>query len=240
MKFDPRYVAARKILLDAFFALAPHGHAIILCGAQAIYLHTGEGDLAIAPYTTDGDLAINPSLLNDLPHLEEAMRAANFELQSEDRFQPGIWMAPAEVDGVQIMIPVDLIVPDGVAQSGGRRGARLGVHGNRAARRTVGLEAALLDHLPMKVESLDPLDRRSILVEVAGIPALLIAKAHKIKDRIDGTRASRVIDKDAADIFRMMQRGDPAAISSVLRNLAESPSAGETTVDAISILVDLF
>ena len=50
---DPRYVAARKVLLDALFALAPHGKAVIVAGAQAIYLHTGASDIGIAPYTTD-------------------------------------------------------------------------------------------------------------------------------------------------------------------------------------------
>jgi hypothetical protein len=37
---DARYVAARRVLLDALTALAPHGDAVILAGAQAIYLHT--------------------------------------------------------------------------------------------------------------------------------------------------------------------------------------------------------
>jgi hypothetical protein len=49
---DARYVAARRVLLDALTVLAPHGDAIILAGAQAVYLHTGTADLAIAPYTT--------------------------------------------------------------------------------------------------------------------------------------------------------------------------------------------
>ena len=30
---DPRYVAARRVLLDALVALAPHGKAIIVAGA---------------------------------------------------------------------------------------------------------------------------------------------------------------------------------------------------------------
>ena len=48
---DPRYVQARRVLLDALFALAPYGAAIIVAGAQAIYLHTGDADFAIAPFT---------------------------------------------------------------------------------------------------------------------------------------------------------------------------------------------
>ena len=40
-EFDPLYVEARRILLDALFALRSHRPAIIVAGAQAIYLRTG-------------------------------------------------------------------------------------------------------------------------------------------------------------------------------------------------------
>src|SRR3990172_12331902 len=57
---DPLYVKAREVLLDALEALAPHRSSLVLVGAQAIYLHTGEADVAVAPYTTDADLVIDP------------------------------------------------------------------------------------------------------------------------------------------------------------------------------------
>jgi len=47
------------VLLDALFALAPVWCAIIVAGAQAIYLHTGDADFAIAPFTIDSDFVIN-------------------------------------------------------------------------------------------------------------------------------------------------------------------------------------
>ena len=68
-----RVRGSRRVLLDALTALAPHGAAFIVAGAQAVYLHTGDADLAVAPYTTDGDLALNPRLLRGEPKLEEAM-----------------------------------------------------------------------------------------------------------------------------------------------------------------------
>lgn len=37
---DPEYVAARGVLLDALEALAEHRNAILLVGAQAVYLRT--------------------------------------------------------------------------------------------------------------------------------------------------------------------------------------------------------
>ena len=47
---DPEYIAARRVLLDALEALGENRKALVLVGAQAIYLHVGEGDLAVAPY----------------------------------------------------------------------------------------------------------------------------------------------------------------------------------------------
>ena len=59
--YEPEYVAARRVLLDVLEALNAHRKAVILVGAQAIYLHVGEGDLAVSPYTTDGDLSTRAS-----------------------------------------------------------------------------------------------------------------------------------------------------------------------------------
>ncbi len=54
------YVLSRRVLLDALEALGKHRQAVILVGSQAVYLHVGDADLAVAPFTTDGDLAIVP------------------------------------------------------------------------------------------------------------------------------------------------------------------------------------
>ena len=59
LELDERYVVARRVLLDALTALAPHIDAVSW-RAQAVYLHTGTADLAVAPYTTDGDLVWTP------------------------------------------------------------------------------------------------------------------------------------------------------------------------------------
>lgn len=68
--------------------------------------------------------------------------------------------ARTTVEGHEIVVPVDLIVPEGAATGGGRRGARLGAHGRRAARRALGLEAALADRSPMEIAALESGDRR--------------------------------------------------------------------------------
>ena len=46
-------VRARRALLDALEALGPHLDAVVLIGAQAIYLHTGDAPVALAPFTKD-------------------------------------------------------------------------------------------------------------------------------------------------------------------------------------------
>jgi hypothetical protein len=155
------------VLLDALDALACHRDAVILAGAQAIYVRTGEADLdaSVAPYTTDADLALDPRALGPDPRIEAAMMAAGFRLTPE----PGIWITPVDVDGRPVDVPVDLLVPETLAGSG-RRAARLPPHGKNAARRIPGLEAAIADHDPVWIASLEPeADPRRLLVEVAGV-----------------------------------------------------------------------
>lgn len=239
---DPQYVAARRVLLNALATLAPHGKAVILVGAQAVYLRTGHSDLAIAPFTTDGDLALDPTLLGDEPHLAESMHAAGFDLQlaSGGAPEPGIWIATERISGADVAIPIDLIVPEAASSGEGRRGARLGIHGDRAARRAVGLEATLVDHSPMTITSLDSVDDREIVVEVAGVAALLVAKAHKIRDRTASGRTDRLADKDAADIYRIMQTARSTDVAATLTLLSRHAVAGPVTLDALIYLRELF
>ena len=140
---DPLYVRARTALLDAADALAEQFDAIVLVGAQAIYLHTGDADFAAAELTTDADFCVAPANLRDTPLLAESLETHGFSLTEH----PGAWMSP---DG----IPVDLMVPEALAGAGSR-GARLGPHGNKAARRATGLEGALVDRERMEIASLD-------------------------------------------------------------------------------------
>jgi len=84
---DPLYVAARGVLLDALEGLGEQRDALILAGAQAIYVHTGAADLAIAEFTTDGDLVVVPDQLKGQPRLSEAMERAQFR----PGVQPGSW-----------------------------------------------------------------------------------------------------------------------------------------------------
>lgn len=238
---DARYVAARRVLLDALVALRAHSDAVIVAGAQAVYLHTGEGDLAVAPFTTDSDLAVDPAGLVADPLLEAAMTDAGFVLDvSNGHVEPGIWVRSVRIDGVDALVPVDLIVPTAAAPPGGRRGARLGEHGRQAARKITGLEAALIDHQPMLIAALEPGDDRVVTAKVAGVAALLVAKAHKLAERVESGRERRLDDKDALDCLRLMQASAPAQVGATLRTLREEPVAGAVTAMAIEYLDRLF
>ena len=237
VELDPLYVAARRVLLDVLFVLAPQGKAVIVVGAQAVYLRTGVGDVAItiAPYTTDGDLALDPSLLGDDPLLEETMRQAGFGLAG-----PGSWSVFERVGDKDVEIPIDLMVPEAASGGEGTRGARLGVHGKRAARRAVGLEAALVDHSPVVITALDPADTREITVEVAGVAALLVAKMHKIHDRVVAGKFDRISDKDAGDVYRIMQTARAADVAATLRTLLQDPMSADVTQQALTYMEELF
>jgi hypothetical protein len=216
---DPLYVLARRALLDGLAALEPHLTSIVVIGAQAIYLHTGPSDLAVAEFTTDADLAIGPEFLATAPSITGLLEANGFELQGD----PGKWKT---ADGVQ----VDLLVPDEVAGPG-RRGARLPGHGKRAARRTRGIEGALVESELRDLTALDPTDTRSFRVAVAGPAALFIAKVHKIAERID--QPDRLVEKDALDLLRLLRAIPTNSLASGLRRLADTEIAAAVTVEAI-------
>jgi hypothetical protein len=64
----------RSALLDAVEALKEQINAVIVVGAQAIYLHTGAAPVALAEATKDCDLALDTRELASEPLLEDAMR----------------------------------------------------------------------------------------------------------------------------------------------------------------------
>ncbi|MCB9670792.1 MAG: hypothetical protein H6734_15030 [Alphaproteobacteria bacterium] len=191
---DELYVAARRVLLDALEALGPHIDAVTLVGAQALYLHTGDADLAVPAYTTDADIVLDPALLGPIPPLERALLDAGFAAPSGSAV--GVWQRSAG----QVLVDVDVMVPATVSPGKGKRAARLLGHDDRAARKVSGLEGALVDRSRMGLGSLEPdHDLRSIEVAVAGPGALLVAKVFKIVERRGTARSN---DKDALDVFR--------------------------------------
>lgn len=107
------YIAARLVLLDALVALEPHIDAVVVIGAQAVYLRTEDRMPSYQPFTTDADLVIDPGLLAEAPLLGDAMVSAGFNNTKE----PGIWIRRTvhPDSDHDIAIPVDLIVPSQIA-----------------------------------------------------------------------------------------------------------------------------
>lgn len=235
-ELDPLYVAARRVLLDALVALKPHLGAVVVVGAHAVYLRTGDAGLAIAPFTTDADLALQPQILANRPGLERLLRDAGFE--REDHNKPGAWVAKTTIGGKQVDVPVDLMVPAAAAPGGGRRAVDLPGHDRMATRRTTGLEGCLVDNKIEVIHALDPDDHRVVQVRVAGPTALIIAKLHKLHDRQDDER--RLADKDAGDVFRLMQSTDADTFIAMTRHLLNDPLCCDSTRAALRYLDELF
>lgn len=243
MTEQEQYVVARSVLLDALGALSAHLEAVVLVGAQAVYLRTGTEQLGVAPYTTDGDVVLDPTRLEEEPELEVLMKAAGFDLHRKDdgTQEPGIWIEYREIDGMKVKVPVDLIVPTEAAPPGGRRGARLKGHSQMAARKIPGLEASLLDHSLMTVTSLTAGDDRSFEIAVAGPVALLIAKAYKLQERLENeSRPDRVDEKDAGDAYRLMRTADRRECVEVALRLIAHPQLGHSCEVGLRGLLDLF
>ncbi len=207
--FDELYVMARRVLLDALVALSDHRDAIVLVGAQAVYLRVGDADLAVTPFTTDGDLVIDPAVLAEIPPLERSLLEAGFFPKAKDSV--GVWLTTRKTsEQIEANIAVDLLVPTSVSPGTGRRAARLPGHDARAARIVHGLEGALIDADVMRLRALDAIDTRTADVRVAGPAALLVAKVHKIDDRKGSDRAS---DKDALDVLRLLRGTETGALA---------------------------
>jgi len=231
-EMDELYVLARRVLLDALEALGNHREAVVLVGAQAVYLRVGEADLAVAPYTTDGDLVVDPSVLGGVPPLEQALMAASFTPKTKDSV--GVWVTTRPTSGsVDAEIGIDLLVPSSVSPGKGRRAARLPGHDPRAARIVRGLDGALVDADVMILGSLDGADSREFTVRVAGPAALLVAKLHKIDDR-QGT--GRQSDKDALDALRLLRGTDTGDLAVRFRALLDDSKSAEVAEAALTLL----
>ena len=228
---DRNYIEARETLLDAVEALGPHRDAVILVGAQAVYVHTKSVDdsFAVAPFTYDADIALDPGRLADSPAIVDAMGRAGFRLTDP----PGTFRRDG---GAQ----VDLLVPAAVG-GGGRRGARLGVHGHEAARKAHGLEGALVSHARRRIASLVADAERSCSLKVAGPAALLVAKVHKIGERLEASEhRQRQLPKDAFDIYRLLRAIDTAELAEEFQRLRSHETSSRAASDALSLFRNLF
>jgi len=219
------YVVARRVLLNCLDLLAAQSEALVLVGAQAIYLQTPVLDVGLPASTTDGDIAIDPDLLFENPDLAEVLESAGFCPHTS----PGTWFSP---EGV----PIDLMVPSGALPASSRRTAPLQGQGGRTARRTSGLELALQDNKTMELRALAPDDTRTATVKVASPAALVVAKLIKLDERTSDPKPDRVLAKDSSDILRMLRYNDAAAIGAALGRFAAEGVGAGTIESAVEFL----
>jgi hypothetical protein len=90
----------------------------------------------------------------------------------------------------------------------------------------------------MTVSALEPEDNRSYQALVAGSMALLIAKTHKIAERLN--TPTRLVDKDAHDIFRILIDSDTETLAVKFAQLLDDEMSAEITGDARTHLRELF
>ena len=133
--------------------------------------------------------------------------------------------------GIGLTVPKALVGP-------GTRRARLGTHGKRAARRAKGLEGAAVDRDRSVVAALEPTDRRETEIWVDGPGALLVAKVHKIAERVGAV--DRVRDKDALDVLRLPRAVDTDFLADRLSLLGATSVSSRVTAEAIDQLSLLF
>ena len=233
---DEIYFLARRVLLDAVETLAAHQAALTLVGAQAIYLRVGEIEgIPVSPFTSDADFSINPELLAEKPPIEARMSAAGF---TQKAGAVGIWIATSQTtSGLTVEVPVDLLVPDRLVTTPGRRSAPLKGHDQRTARRVRGIEGALVDADLLAIEALDPQDDRRVSLRVAGPAALIVAKLHKIRDRAGSKRAG---EKDALDVLRLLRGASTEDIVRRWESLLRDGNAAESARAAMRMLAELF
>lgn len=176
MDLAPEYIVARRVLLDALIALESHLPSLVLVGAQAVYLHTGDGDLNVPLLTTDADLALNTDDLDENPEIGTVLRAAGFSPGPN----PGHW-----VDDREVAVDLMVVPHQAGTTKASARAARLAPHEKLTARIARGLEPAMVDHAVVSISALETSDDRSVDLRVAGPAALLTAKAIKISERLE-------------------------------------------------------
>ncbi|MFC5287147.1 hypothetical protein ACFPM7_08815 [Actinokineospora guangxiensis] len=112
-------------------------------------------------------------------------------------------------------------------------------HERPAARITAGLEPSLVDNAPLLLTSFSEEDIREFTLRVAGPAALLAAKAVKIGERLkdaEAGRADRVKEKDALDMFRLLQATDTESLVEAITLHTADPHAKPTTQRALQVL----
>jgi hypothetical protein len=231
---------SRRLLVHTIDALNDFNDAVTVIGAHAVHFWV---ERAWGPTemeaTRDGDLVIDPAFVTDDPKLIDMMTAAGVTPALPDR--PGIYGFANET-GLEWKqrTTVDLIVPETYAGAG-RRAARIPGQRN-AASRALGLELAVWDRTFTKITTIDePIE--SVEAYVAGPAALLVAKAHKVHERMAdfSTRPHRLKPKDSGDVALLMMVSDPATVAETMRAACDAhPEIADVVASAATWIIEMY
>ena len=133
-----------------------------------------------------------------------------------------------------------MIVPEAYAGPG-RRAARLAGQ-QHAASRAVGLELAIWDRHRRALTTFDePADQ--IDAWIAGPAALLVAKTHKVHERLleFDARPDRLRPKDSGDVTLLMMVSQPDDMAHVMATQStDHPEIAQTVGDAAKWLTEMY
>ena len=102
------------------------------------------------------------------------------------------------------------------------------------------LKGALVSRRPLTVQALAPGDDRAYEINVAGPAALLVAKMHKLMDRVNADDNRRINSKDAFDVFRLLQAVETMELIDEINLLAAAEVSAEVTAEASARFGELF
>jgi hypothetical protein len=130
--------------------------------------------------------------------------------------------------------------PAALCGRGGRRSAHLQPpHEAKAtARRTLGLEPAVVDNEIRLISALSPDDPRTFEIKVAGPAALVVSKVVKIAERRE-QQPHRLKPKDGLDVLRLLRAVDTASLADSLAGVASDELSSAVVAGAIEDLRDL-
>lgn len=133
------------------------------------------------------------------------------------------------------------MVPEGPSE-GGRRSAKIPPHDPRAFLRVSGIEAVIVDNSVFTLTSLEPDDDRAVKVRVAGVAALLLSKAIKIRQRLDDSAShpDRLQDKDASDVIALMMTSDVDKVTTTFGELLRDERTQDITHAGLGHFHQLF
>ncbi|QGH70257.1 hypothetical protein [Pseudactinotalea sp. HY158] len=220
---------SRRAIINVVGVLAAHAESLTLVGAHAVLLRTMDLDVPRMP-TGDGDLGVTPGLVGDVPSIEALLAEAGYEHRT--RARPGLWGRESydEPDGTRAFREkIDLLAPHGLSGTASR--TRRGVpalqpaHGKLAVGNALGLELAAFNRSPLTITDLADA-RLSARVNVAEVPALILAKGSKIGERLRAPRKGQVRDKDLGDLWRLMAVADPVDTARVIDEFADHAEVG--------------